>query len=717
MSVRIKKLTLWAFRSFVDRTTFEFPDTGLSLVNGTNLDTGGSSGAGKSSLVLAIAYAFGYSPFPATELQSWLTDDPMGVELTLDTPEGVIVLTRGSKTSIKVGAAKVITSATAVEKKLKELIGLDTELLEPLTYRKQNEPGVFLRRRNAEKLKFLTDVTGMSRFEDEVKKVAENVKGQTEELGRESARLDQAQKSLAQQVNSTPNVHYVDAEACKARAKECNDNISRLETELDGLHDQLATETRNENAFVETIRASYSNELKSLSRKVLDVQKAPFVEDRHELDELEEARGQLQSVWFELEKKDLVAREQFKSATNTIDKTIRVYRDQLATVPSLTRNRDSNQRDLDRLVAQDPTCPTCLRSWKGEALEAKIKKLQQELEEQNAALQTMELTRPVLVEKEAERASLVFTPNPLLEKYKEQYQELQRIRSGIEAKLQGKKQVFDLELKNQISTIRLDIEKRERERDEKIQAILKDPKSLKNELALKADQANQSHKLETVRLVSLNREVDASEKQNKEIGRLLTNFQASITQAKKSIDAQVENVDGLATALNAEKDYLELVKGWMAAFVEEILVSISDETNRILASVPNVAHCSLSFSTQSISEKGVVKNEISPLVMIGGHEAALRSGLSGGMLTAVDLAVDIAVAKIVCDRTGKFPGWMVLDEPFNGLGRTEKEASLKILEQYANDRLIFVIDHSSEFQQFFDQRIEINFKDGKTTKE
>src|ERR1035441_4995309 len=86
---------LEAFRSFVEPSGFNLPLRGLYGIRGRNADTGGSSGAGKSSINLGIAYALGYCPFPATELQSWLTENPMSVTLKLVTPDAELVVVRG----------------------------------------------------------------------------------------------------------------------------------------------------------------------------------------------------------------------------------------------------------------------------------------------------------------------------------------------------------------------------------------------------------------------------------------------------------------------------------------------------------------------------------------------------------------------------------------------------------------------------------------------
>ena len=57
---------------------------------------------------------------------------------------------------------------------------------------------------------------------------------------------------------------------------------------------------------------------------------------------------------------------------------------------------------------------------------------------------------------------------------------------------------------------------------------------------------------------------------------------------------------------------------------------------------------------------------------------------------------------------------LILDEPFEGLGGTSKEAALEMLRAYSEDKLILVVDHSSEIGASFSQVIEIVQEDGKS---
>ncbi len=84
------------------------------------------------------------------------------------------------------------------------------------------------------------------------------------------------------------------------------------------------------------------------------------------------------------------------------------------------------------------------------------------------------------------------------------------------------------------------------------------------------------------------------------------------------------------------------------------------------------------------------------------------------MGNAVKLAVDLGFGEVVAKRRGAYPGWLVLDESFNGLDRASKESSMEMLQVYAGDRLVLVVDHATEFQGLFSRIIEVEQVDGRS---
>ena len=72
--IELKTLTFNNIRCFSKKQTIDFTNRDkLIQVDGRNENTGGSSGAGKTTVFLALDYLLGISDIPSTVLQSRLT--------------------------------------------------------------------------------------------------------------------------------------------------------------------------------------------------------------------------------------------------------------------------------------------------------------------------------------------------------------------------------------------------------------------------------------------------------------------------------------------------------------------------------------------------------------------------------------------------------------------------------------------------------------------
>jgi DNA repair exonuclease SbcCD ATPase subunit len=169
-------------------------------------------------------------------------------------------------------------------------------------------------------------------------------------------------------------------------------------------------------------------------------------------------------------------------------------------------------------------------------------------------------------------------------------------------------------------------------------------------------------------------------------------------------------------ALKAERDFVRLVgrEGFLGAIFDEILAEISAETNRLLAQIPNVSHVTIHFSSDTTTQKNKPKKEIVPIIFINGHRAAFSSGCSGGMQASIEFVVDLAVSEVISRRTGCVPGWMLIDEAFDGMDLDAKTACMEVLQVYAQQKLVLVIDHETTFKEMFAMTLDVQMVDGST---
>ncbi len=191
--------------------------------------------------------------------------------------------------------------------------------------------------------------------------------------------------------------------------------------------------------------------------------------------------------------------------------------------------------------------------------------------------------------------------------------------------------------------------------------------------------------------------------------------------AKARLDSTMESLntyrklyDEVAAKLNVERDCLALTKGFFNSIFDDILADISSRTNKILEQVDNVSEVVLEFRSSYETAKKTIQRRITPFVTFRGKELELEHGPSGGMYSSVELAVDLAVAEVVSHRSGFTPGFLILDEPFTGVSIKSKEAALEVLQAWAQDRLVVIVDHEGSFQGLFSNVIEV-INNGSTT--
>lgn len=188
--------------------------------------------------------------------------------------------------------------------------------------------------------------------------------------------------------------------------------------------------------------------------------------------------------------------------------------------------------------------------------------------------------------------------------------------------------------------------------------------------------------------------------------------ESEIAKASKVAD-KIQSLESeknrLTAPLNVKKDLYSVLgrSGFMGAITETVLGEISDIANSTLAKLSNVSNVTVRLTSETTLRSGKTKGSISLEVFVGGVPVKFKSGLSGGMQTSVAQAIDFAILSVLQRRSGVFPGFILLDEVFNGQGLVTKESSMEILKDFAQTKLVMVIDHDSNFKEMFDKTIDI----------
>ncbi len=711
---RLKSLSVKGLRSFAAESTVTFPETGLTLFRGRNLDTGGSSGSGKSSLLLAITYLLGFCRYAGTALQSWLTEEPLEVTGTFQVDEGEVIITRGAKLSITLNNKKVAGSAKQLEDKITKLVGLPPELLAALTYRGQKQPGLFLSKTDSEKKEFLTTLLDLGKFETAVEQSQNKVKGLEQQLHTEEYVSAESEKRLKGYRENFKPALVADEKNLKSQLEQSQSHVDRVRKQVIDLRLKIkGAETEVERGAAK-IRADsepriqkLQAEIEKLRLEVPDdsiVSRTAFNQLKADLDQ---AQGFLQG---ELTADQARYREQRQHADSVHAQLVLIEK-KLATKPGLEKKLIQLGKDIEKL-AQD-VCDRCLRTWDQAAAE----KAKAEAERADLTKQVLDIEalKPQIALLQKEYAALgEFIPSPVIEELRGITTDLAAQVSQEAGRIEGEIKLLQSEQQKRIAQAQADLQQARvgissmidnyrGDNLEKLQGAQEELETLERE-QLTADSMVRGIQ------ASLSRVQIDNARETERVAQL----NAQIAQLETDLAATNKSVAFLRAGLNAELDFQKLIgrEGFLGAIFDEVLWEISEETNRLLSQFPNTAHVTLHFRSESTSQKGTIKKSITPVVSIGGFEAPLSSGLSGGMETAVELAVDLAVAQVVSRRTGAVPGWLILDESFTGLGPVEAEASMEILRSFAEDKLVLVVDHASEFKSMFTQFVDVEYQGG-----
>jgi DNA repair exonuclease SbcCD ATPase subunit len=699
--VSLKSVELQAFACFTGKERYNFPASGTLLVRGKNKDTGSRSAAGKSSFLKAICYPFDYPGIPpATELQSWewLTEEKMLVQHTLATDQGEARLYRGKGVYVLETEHGTYEGEKSVQAELQKLIGMPASLLAALTYVKQGSGGLFLALGDTDKKSFLCDVIpALAKYEEEeaaaLKRANELEKKLIEAEGKVSLLTEQFGKL-------TKPVPPVFPSADNERKFELVRKISAAEADLYTFNNRLSNalallagdellhknkaDARMRELVIKKTQAKKKAESAQITSPELEALEVMIREAKSRIDDLIEldatqkrsAKEQLKLKGEEL--KELLTKSQRKR--------------------NLTEDFRKTQAEIAKLSTNK--CPQCDQDLPGgeillERAKTKLKAIHEELKGLvNVAADVERVSEEI-------NALQNFEENPDIKLEKTNAALLAQRHSQLKDKLTKEALSTNAELL-QIETEIAAAEYENREGMSKI----------RHYYGLKIDPIRAD-------INKLQEEVDEAEKELVEIKLKLNKYtfdhqfyeqvQRSYELADLSRALAAEERDLYKSKLAAELDYAALVgrEGFLGLVFDEVLADIARETNEVLDLIPNVAHLSIQFKSEVTAKNGNVQRKIVPVVYSDGHPCTLNQ-ISGGMRKALDFAIDIiAIPRVVSQRTGSYPAWHILDEPFNGLTEVERSVCMAILDEASRERLIIVVDHDTETKELFTQAVDI----------
>jgi len=692
-TIFLQKMVVRGFRSLAEEATVVFDKSGMVLVRGFNRDTQGSSGSGKSNVLLALAYAFDYCPLTSKEIQNWDLPSPPNVEVWFTVDDIPVYLQRGPK-PLLIEAEKETTGARAVNARLQEVLGLSTDLLSALTFRQQKARGLFLSKKDIEKKEFLTTLLRLGEFESEYDKATKATSAISTKLEVLTSReqLLEEQYTVAKG-RVTPLVLLDEVPLLKelsAAEVVCSATLSAKLTaqqDLDLFNKKSLGWVANKEltSSIAAFKAEYESRKSQAPR---------YIRNETEVKEL--------SALYS----EVCAR------LHASDKNIGTLHQSHRDLSNIVRSKERLQGELSKVKSQIAAlnaaiCPECERAWDSpQRLAVKIKEAEA-LEFRLTQVKEAELGLVELEKLQAEESGTAALLANVSGEIKGRLEEADR-RLDLE---QSEHEIAAINALHGLTQSVAQAEAILREERATWEASITKNKEIYGKKLVDAVEASSDSK---TALLDVERCLERRRSQNSAIKseadrNLRAAEEAEARWRVASTEYKVAHVE-----YAKEVDWAKAIKGFLGSVFDESLAAIADESNKLLALLPNTAHVTLSFKSEGITLKGKIEHEIKLVVSVNGHETTL-AGCSGGQTTSIELAVDLAVAMVVQERTGTAPGWIILDETFEGLDEITKESCMELLKQYATKRLVLVVDHSSEFKELFTSFIDVEFTRGKST--
>ena len=734
-TIKLRLLALENFGPFVGKHTLELPTNGLHMVLGENQDTDESSGAGKSSLVESLAYAFDYSTFAATELKSWdwLTKEPLSVKMAFDVPGGQVRLSRGKRVSLEQEGQPEVTSAKAVKEQLTRLVGVQPEILKALTYRPQGQPGLFLSMTDQEKKSFLTELLGLQVYEASAESTVETIGELTKQ---EETLKAVAEGALASLPVAPTAPTEPDLSDLSARHKRLGSEVEDSEETLRMLRAGDASASKAQVEREAAVRAEWEPHLSNLSAALVMAEgrtlPIPGVERPSVPAELAGLRERLALLRKAIAKAKADHQEKLKGLRRDVSDERNSFHDLRSHARGQANVAEAERARLVSEVAvlEKQKCDRCQRPWSDEAHAKMLSEKRAGIEACDVVLKAAaaEMELALAAERRMKELDLTLTfeqsADPVPEKLSKG--ELDYAQKVLQLEADYKAAVADAERRHADQVKLAHSEKQRRVAEAQAQlskaetdymsALHKAAEMTTDHVRLRESMAAAKELLNG--LLSDRRVVQERIESAKAVYRSsLAQFERerdAYTKAKVQVDSRVADWKAVQRELDRERDYLGVIRSFLGVIFDETLNRIAYLTNERLAKVPNVQGLTLRFvSERETKTTKNMRQEIRPIVERDGHEIPLKR-TSGGQETAVDLAVDLSLADVIAERTGVMPGWLVLDEAFNGLPVRSKTSCLELLKDAAATRLILVIDHATEIKEMFDSVITVRSRDGRS---
>lgn len=656
--LKLLSLNFSNIRRFTEEQHIDFSKkTKLIQVDGKNENTGGSSGAGKTTVFLALDYLLGINDIPSTVLQSRLTKEPIYVKGSFLCDDKPLIVVRSKKgLTIDYNGETITGNVKLAEEKLEELIGIPKKIFKKMVHKKQKEGGFFIDMTGKETYEFLSNILNLDKYTSLINYISEDIKKMVSGIESDQMKLELSKSSIK------------DLESILLSRQKPTVNTSKKETEA--LENQLKDLIQKK----EKAETELAQRLSSLKKPSVSMEQF----DNSELVKMSEEMNLLNS------KADLLVVKK-----SSIEK-------KQAEFPLLIEKAKNISKEISKLKEdqkkiESSVCPTCDQNWVGEQAKSSIKKMSEKIK--NLLAEIMKI-KDILKNKYELEKEIIFIS--------EEYSKVEKSVLSLKQKIQTEQQKevdFNINQKKKLSSSFEEYNYKKSQVEDKFKSVLEKLNSLVRSTEMSLSQ-------KTSELSYYEQAISKYEKET-------TDLAVTINRKNKEIEDLQKNILDAKKRIAVADESKRMIKLFTLQTFQDTLDLIGEMATHILSGISNMQNATVYFEGCKENKDGSIKDEVNGIINLDGEAVPIKS-LSGGERTAIDLAVDLAVIDIIESRAGKGADFYVIDEPFDGLDSVCKENSLEILRQIDTNKKIIMVDHSSELKEMVSDVITV-VRNGETS--
>lgn len=658
------------FRSY-ETVSWSIKESGLFLIDGINPDTGRSNASGKTTLIDSIFWAlYGYLPKwngpkggPADAvIQRGF--DSCSVKVTVENNKMLYEIERQRPNKLKVTCnGSVIDGKTSdLDSRMSSFIGMTASQFLISVYISQDRNLSFYTMSDADRTQFLSVIAGLDNLNIALEKV-------------------------------------------KVEKKEIESQLDKTHGAISVLEDQIAALPSQKASLLDQVKILESRVLEESNQQSEILSRVNKEKEKNEQDfkilcnqsdsELSIQLKQIQQD-YEAGKRKI---EEFSQQLLSLPMLDPTYEQRVEEIKIKLNECQELKNKQHQIEVHNKAQKELIRHIIAQIEEVKNGKCQSCLQDLPEGSKNEQLTRLIGKANEIKGKFLadisLVDCSPIEEEYRKAQDELYQKKAEIEA--------APNRIRIQVNGLK--------EKAANLLAMAKDKQSA-NELNKRNFLNQKNSRLREIEneIHKFQAKIQATKNEHKEVSNLLKFHEAQELSLTSKLEENKIKVLTLNGKLDEVLDLIELFgpKGLRVVYFDDIIDRIGSRAAQLLSLMTDGIY-STRIDQLGNNSKGEDKLMLRPVITRGGVELP-QDDLSGGMRRTAMLAYDIAAAESVGESSVLF-----LDEALDGLDAVGKAEAMRLLEEVAMSRAVYVIDHTQETASSINNRIQITYKDGIST--